>query len=170
MRQLQSVVAAAYNRAVDRSGRPAAEHRAWQELMGHCYDQASLIRDDYTVIETDDPSPYASSDAMFTDLARGRIVVSTANSEHPLWTVRENVAFRLAHDVLGHWAAHRAGILADFSFEGEYNAFVWHSRTLYDAPPRTYGPRDALFTEVVGQAAYALEFGHFGPQKVGFMW
>jgi hypothetical protein len=101
---------------------------------------------------------------MFSHLNKYQYRVSRANSDHPLWTVEDNVAFRICHDIDGHYAAWRAGVAADFTFEGELNAARWHEKTL---PPGQI--REALLTEVVGQAAYALHYGRFGLQKVAFL-
>lgn len=138
--------------------------RAWQRLSDECWLQARQLRVELDVSETDDTTAYVSADHMFLDLNRGRIRVSRANCEHPLWTAQENVAFRLCHDVLGHWTAHRAHQAADFTWQGECNAAMWHRMTLPAGPLRR-----ALETEVLGQSAYALITGGFGVQKVGFL-
>lgn len=138
---------------------------AWEEVANHAVRHASLLRQQYRVRETEtEGMPYASADDMFRDLDAGVIVVSSANSVHPLWSKRDNVAFRLVHDIMGHYTAHNAGMVADFSWQGEVNAYDWHARTL-----STDIARDALFTEVLGQAAYALVTGRFGDQKVAFL-
>jgi hypothetical protein len=167
MKALLPVIAAAYDRVVD-AHRDPGPMRAWRDLADHSARHASIIRSNYLVLETTVAMPYASAEEMFADLDRGSILVSSANSDHPLWSVRENMAFRLCHDVMGHYAAHRAGRVADFSWEGELNAFEYHASTL----PRDDRPGilDALFTEVVGQAAYAIDRGKFAEQKCTFLW
>jgi hypothetical protein len=158
---MMRVVAGAYGRAplLAREAEPA-----WRLLARHSVRDADRLRLSYRVSETDDSAPYAGADDMFAALDGGAIVISRANSIHPVWSVSENVAFRLCHDVLGHYAAHIAGRVADFSWEGECNAALAHERTL---PIGTL--RDALFTEIVGQAAWSLTYGSFADQKVAFL-
>jgi hypothetical protein len=166
MDALKRVIAAAYKRAATVESRAI---NAWMALARHSAVQASIIRRDYLVIETDVGQPYADANEMFADLERGRIYISEANSEHPLWTVRDNVNFRLCHDVQGHYEAFRNGALADFSWEGEFSAFGYHAQSLPRDTERP-GLLDALFTEVMGQAAVALTDGQFPDQKVAFLW
>jgi hypothetical protein len=137
---------------------------AWRELARQCNTAAVTLRREYAVTEVVEPTPYHTAHQMFRDLDDGRILVSRANSEHPVWTVQDNVNFRLCHDVLGHYTAHNAGDFADFSWEGELAAFAWQERSLFGDDVRR-----ALLTEVVGQAAYALHFGNFGTQAVAFL-
>lgn len=142
--------------------RPALPY--WRELADAVWRQALNIRDQYDVTETPEPTAYASAEALFADLDSGRITVSRANSNHPVFSVEENVAFRLAHDVLGHYAARNARQPAQFDWLGEQTACRFHGFEL-----RTGLVRAALFTEVVGQAAYALHHGTFAVQKVAFL-
>lgn len=138
---------------------------AWKALAGHCWTEADRLRKSYRIVEVA-YQPYLDVAAMFNDLDSGRLLVTTANSEHPLWSVQETVASRICHDILGHYAAHRRGELADFSWEGEVNAAFEQTLAL----PTTGRVRAAFFTEAVGQAAFALaNGGEFGPQKVAFI-
>lgn len=137
---------------------------AWRQLAEWSVRIADVLRDEFIVIEVNVASPYVTPADMFRDLDRGRIRVSTINGEHPLWTNHENIAFRLVHDIMGHYQAHLADQLADFSWQGEVNAAIWHEGIL---PFRDV--RRALFTEVIGQAAFALDRGYFGTQKVAFL-
>jgi hypothetical protein len=137
---------------------------AWADLARQCNAAAVALRREYAVTEVVEPAPYTTAHRMFHDLDDGQILVSRANSEHPAWTVQDNVNFRLCHDVLGHYRAHNAGDLADFSWDGELAAFAWQERSLFGDDVRR-----ALLTEVVGQAAYALHTGNFDVQKVAFL-
>lgn len=65
-----------------------------------------------------------------------------------------NDVFRGVHDVMGHYAAHRAGEVASFGPIGEYNAWVAHWRTL---PSEAYL---ALWCETRGQNAYTNFYGN----------
>lgn len=145
---------------------------AYSELARDSLERAAVVRLLIDVQETDDAEPYPDPVAMFRDIAGGRFVVSRANSDHPLWTVAENVAFRIVHDVLGHYAASvamgwhpgadsrpaetvciAAPPVAGFDWPGEVRACVQHVALLpLDARP-------ALFTECLGQTAYAIREG-----------
>jgi hypothetical protein len=127
----------------------------WRALAVDSTVRAAFIRTRLLVTETDAPEPYADAPAMFRDIARGRFIVSRANSEHPLWTVAENVAFRIVHDVLGHA---RSG--GGFDWKGENRACALHF------PLLSAQARPALFTECIAQTAYCNARGAFGPQKV----
>lgn len=152
----------------------APSTRGWMELAADVEERAAGIRLLLNVSETDDPEPYLDAAAMCEDIGQGRFLVSRAHSEHPIWTAEENVAFRIVHDVLGHYAAsvalgygagwmaeYEPNVVAGFDWEGENAACAAHARLL-----RTPAERIALFTECIAQTAYAIAFGGFGPQKV----
>jgi len=163
MLAMQRVIAAAYKQAPLFS---SLAKPSWLALAAHSVENAARLRSLYAITETAESQPYRSAAEMFSDLEQGRMLVSNANSVHPLWTVAENVAFRITHDITGHYAAHCNGApVADFSWEGELAAAEWHTSTL---PVGII--RDALFTEVVGQAAFFLVYGTFTDQKVAFLW
>lgn len=128
---------------------------AWRELADDSLARAAQLRREFAVIETDDPEPYPDAPAMFADLDRRRFVVSRANSDHPLWTPAENVAFRIVHDVAGHYITG-----GHFDWRGENLACSAHERLL------SPGARLALFTECIAQTAFCNAYGYFGPQKV----
>lgn len=157
--------------------------RDWSDLANDSVFRAKNVRLLLDVSETDDPEPYPDAPAMLADIACGRFVVSRAHSEHPIWSEAENVAFRIVHDVLGHYAAsvrrgypaaymateplegrvtNRNPSVAGFDWEGENLACAEHVRLL-----QTRGARRALFTECIAQTGYAIDRGGFGPQKVG---
>lgn len=100
--------------------------------------------------------PYQNAKEM-TDEVMGKGVyrVSSADAAHPLWSIEQNVKFRAVHD----WYTHIIN-KADFSPRGELRAFNTHVKLL---PPMAV---PALFTEVVGQAAYAIARGSFTVQKI----
>jgi hypothetical protein len=131
---------------------------AWKELADNSMRRAAQIGQRLNVQVTDDPEPYANHQEMFNDINQGRFQVSRANSEHPIWTPEQNVAFRTVHDVEGH---HPTG--GDFSWAGENKACGAHAATL---PPLA---QKALMTECLGQTGWAIHNGGFGPQKVGYM-
>lgn len=120
---------------------------AWDALRDACTKQAAVIQSWLRVDITDDPEPCKDAASMFADIYAGRVTISRAHSNHPLWSVDDNVNFRLCHDVLGHF---RAG--ADFSWEGENLACSFHASVLSPLANR------ALFTECIAQVAF---WNHF---------
>lgn len=131
------------------------DRKLWQAFATYNVATADAIRRSLTVIETDNPEPYADSDAQSADIRRGVFYVSRSYCDHPVWTVDENVAFRIAHDVHGHHA-----IGAGFDRQGEVDVYRY---SLASVPERFHR---ALFVESIGQTAYAVAAGDFGPQKV----
>jgi len=180
--EFQREIAAAYA-AGDPEPPERGIRRAWGALADDCEARAAGIRLLLRVEETDDPEPYAGTFAageMCDDIASGHFIVSRANCEHPIWTPAQNVAFRIVHDVLGHYAAtvgslqvkerehvpilgelcsDAAADVAGFDWAGENRACAAHGALL-----RTPDERMALFCECIAQTAYAIERGHFARQ------
>ncbi len=146
-------IAAAYGSAPTFDARCAY---GWRVLAQNSVRLAHEIQGWLTVRETADAEPYPDAAAMLADIDGGHFLVSSANSEHPVWTTAENVAFRTVHDVLGHHTA-RSG----FDWYGENRACSVHFPLLPAGPAHV-----ALFTECVAQTAYAIGRGGFGIQKV----
>ena len=129
---------------------------SWRALAETSRNWASKVRRAITVLETSESEPYFDATTMLDDISKRKtLVVSTANCNHPLWTQRENVDFRIVHDFYGHHAAQ-----SDFSWEGEVSACFEHAREL----PNECLP--ALFTECIGQVARRYVYGSFGEQKI----
>ena len=129
--------------------------RSWWLLAYESLNMARRLQRIYQIEYTTDAEPYQTAEAMFRDLELGIFRVSIANCEHPLWTPGENIAFRIVHDILGHYAGGR-------------NPFIWRGElAAYAASLPHYTPecQTALFTEIVGQTAYRSIFGVFPPQK-----
>ncbi len=135
----------------------ASEIARWKAMSYLFRQQAVALRCAFD-IEVLDVDPYESADEMFQDIKAGRFKVTNLNSQHPVWSITDNVNFRIAHDLLGHG---QAG--SDFSFDGEVAAFESQRLTV---PAQLRG---ALFTEVVGQAAFACVHHYYGEQKVGLL-
>ena len=132
---------------------------AWKALAAESKIQADAIRQQITVEVSDDPEPYMTAQEMCEDVHKNKhFVVSRANSEHPIWSVEDNVNFRIVHDVLGHC---QSG--GDFSWRGENLACGAHF------PLVSPLAREALFTECIAQTAYRSAFKGFGPQKIGLL-
>jgi hypothetical protein len=147
------VVAAAYDVAPTLVMRDVF---AWELLASETLAHYRELTRWLTVVPVNDPEPYATVEGMFGDIGRNRLLVSDVNHEHPVWTPEVNRAFRVVHDVCGHW---QTG--SDFSWEGELRAYRAHDRITGGIQAR-----HALFTEAVGQVASALVNGAFGAQKV----
>lgn len=86
--------------------------------------------------------------------ALGVLFISTANSEHPFLTARQNAEFRAVHD----W--HHVLIGADSTLNGEMLAFEHACST---APIEIHW---MLRSEILLQAAACIATGQFQPQKL----
>ena len=132
---------------------------AWQELAADSVRRAEVIKQQIQVEVVPDPEPYANAQEMCQDVHNNKhFLVSSAHCNHPLWSVAENVAFRIVHDVMGHCASG-----GDFGWEGENRACGAHF------PLLSPNAQKALFTECVGQTAAAAYFRSFQAQKVAFL-
>lgn len=100
--------------------------------------------------------PYETQPQMKSEVQKtGVLKINIDNSDHPIFSIEDNIVMRTIHDYLTH-------ILANVGFggKGEIAAFNVHAKLApKDAVP-------ALFTEVVGQAAYAVYFKGFPIQKI----
>src|SRR4051812_2753927 len=117
---------------------------AWRALATESGKQADAIRAQIKVEVTDSPEPYDSLREMVQDVHHDKkFLVSRAHANHPVWSKEDVVNFRIVHEVLGHV---QSG--GDFSWVGENMATSLHM------PLVTPLAREALFVEVIGQAAY----------------
>lgn len=132
----------------------AAAH--FKELADDSVRRMAVLQRQLHIEVVDNPEPYANAQEMAKDIHEKRhFFVSRANSEHPVWTVDQNVAFRTVHDVLGHAVSG-----GDFGWQGENLACAAHF------PLLSATAQQALFTECIAQTAYAAYYRSFGPQKV----
>ena len=132
---------------------------AWKALAAESKVQADAIRQQIKVDVSDEPEPYRTAAEMCEDVHKNKhFIVSRANSDHAIWSVEDNINFRIVHDVLGHC---QSG--GDFSWRGENLACGVHF------PLVSPLAREALFTECIGQVAYRSFYKGFGPQKIGFL-
>lgn len=132
---------------------------AWSELAQDSVRRAQVLQTQLKIEVVDAPEPYANAQEMCEDIHKNKhFYVSRANSHHPIWTVDQNVAFRIVHDVLGHCVSG-----GDFGWAGENKACAAHF------PLLSANAQKALFTECVGQTAYGAYYRSFGPQKVAFL-
>ena len=121
---------------------------------------------------SDDPYPDGDEQLRREVAETGVLKVYKGGTKHPIFSVKDDEAgpdepdsnekFRAVHDVMAHiqHAKHKG---AAFDMRGEIQAYNAHLNTI---PPEAAG---ALFTEVVGQAAHFLTYGHFPKQKVALL-
>lgn len=105
-----------------------------------------------------DKDPYVTQAELKNDYVQNQtIYISTDYSDHPYFSTEDNIIFRFVHDFLVH-------IKGNYSFgRGELNSYNLHIKLVpKDAVP-------ALFTEIVGQASYAMTKGSFPPQKIAIL-
>ncbi len=94
------------------------------------------------------------ADFMFHWQHAGQLLISTAHSENPFLTVRENAKFRAIHD----WDHLCSG--SRFDWEGEVAAY--HAAARFAPRPIKW----ILRSEILGQAAVVLTTGEFPAQKL----
>lgn len=117
--------------------------------------------------------PYDCSERALLDIERGTLRVfvdagATLPGDHPMRKLTVifagraaqergfhtiNDVFRGVHDVMGHYAAHKAGEVASFGPIGEFNAWQAHRKTL------PFGAHLALWCETRGQNAWTNFYG-----------
>ena len=152
------IVAKAY------TARPILEPAAiasWEALAKHNDKMYRQLLSKVEVIPTE-TDPYPDYESMMRDIrANNRMKVYSGASDHPLWTVDQNVRFRAVND----YVIHRAGE-HPFTLRGELGSYNRHVKI---APPLA---RPALFTEIVGQTCmffYRGEKFDF-PQKCAILY
>jgi hypothetical protein len=102
---------------------------------------------------------YQSQKEMKADYEKtGKLKISVDYSDHPIFSVEDNIVFRTVHDFIVH-------ILGDHEFgaKGEIASYNNHAKL---APPEAL---PALFTEIVGQAAVFVTTGNFPVQKIAIL-
>lgn len=147
-----------YDKSVLPSYRALIEHavnKLYPQILGKGID-IQFVEDD----------PYENRNQMAEDVYKnGVLKISKLFNNHPVFTKEENLKFRAVHDYYTHIVCNQ-----DFGLRGELKAYNTHARL---APPLAL---PALFTEVVGQACYAIVNGKvddngdfipaFGDQKI----
>jgi len=112
-----------------------------------------------------DEEPYEDDNDMRQQVAEtGVLNIWQGGTTHPIFEPEMNLKFRAVHDYMAHiQAIGHAG--TGFDMKGEIQAYNTHLKTI---PPSSAG---ALFTEVLGQAAFFLtpEYGYFPEQKIAFL-
>ena len=120
----------------------------------------------------DDPYPGGDEQLRREVGKTGVLKVFKGGTKHPIFSVKDdfedpnepdtNEKFRAVHDIMAHiqHAGHKG---TGFDMKGELQAYNAHLKTI---PKEAAG---ALFTEVVGQAAYFLTYGYFPEQKIALL-
>jgi hypothetical protein len=111
----------------------------------------------YKLIQSADP--YENAQQMAADVKQnGTLKISIDHSEHPIFSVEDNVIFRTVHDYIVHILGNHP-----FGAKGEIASYNLHAKLVpKDAVP-------AIFTEVVGQACVAVTTGNFPEQKIALL-
>lgn len=144
------------------AGAPVYEPKAavaWMDLAQDCQRRAQMIRAQINVEYTPDPVPYMTMNELREDITKKRhILVSRAFAHHPVWSEQQMLDYRLVVDVLGHAVGG-----GDWGWHGTCMAFGAL------APMLAEQPQKALFTELLGQAAFGSFYRQWGAQKVCFL-
>ena len=129
---------------------------AWKELADDSLRRVEHLSDQVAIEYTNDPFPYATAQELRDDVqSKQKLLVTTANADHPIWSLEQVLAFRVVHDIMGYTVAG-----ADFGWHGENLAFEAHKHLL------SHTAQQALFTETLGQVATATYFGQLPQIKI----
>ena len=143
--------------------RPDFDQKAvpsWKALIAHVEHMFEQLQARVRV-EFVGSDPYSDYDALAKDIRENRrMKIFTGNSDHAVFSDRQNWKFRAVHDYMAHFAGGHK-----FSLRGEISAYNRHVKTV---PPAA---RPALFTEVVGQVCtFHFLDGKFAPQKIAILY
>ncbi len=117
---------------------------------------------DITIVQTSDPEPYPNAAIMAKDVREShRLLVSRDfSNDLDYWSVEDNVAFRVVHDLLGHIGdVDNTAPVYSFDRYGEHAAnarqLQWHLDH-DDQFPLSPEAMSVLGAESVGQNAYSI--------------
>lgn len=117
-----------------------------------------ILANEYT-IKYLSGEPYATQKEMRSEWKNTRkLMISVDNTDHPIFSLEDNVIFRTVHDFIVHILGNHP-----FGVKGEIASYNLHAKL---APPDAL---PALFTEIVGQASYAVVYGSFPVQKIAVL-
>ncbi len=88
----------------------------------------------------------------------GVLKISIDHSNHPIFSVKDNIVFRTVHDYIVHILGNH-----DFGAKGEIASYNGHAKLV----PKEAIP--AIFTEVVGQVSVTIKTGNFPKQKIAIL-
>ena len=138
---------------------PTSVQQAYQALGKESQKLRKQIKQEIRYVLRDEA--YITIDQMFYDISNNNLLlISDTCHDNILLPRSENIAFRIIHDITGHY---NEGERNNFSWQGELH--TWH------ATKNIYSPiaRRALFTEIVGQSAYRSRMGFF-PTQIPFLY
>ena len=112
-------------------------------------------------VEFVNKNPYKDDEDLRNQVKEtGVLKVWRGGTSHPFWSPETNLQFRAIHDWMGH--IHPSG-KHSFGIQGEIASYNAHIHTI------TPAARPAMFTEVVGQASYFINYGEFPEQKIAIL-
>ena len=146
------LVAEAYKAAPSYDSEAASSFEALEPFTNKMFKQIQSRVD----VQFVDYDPYPSEVEMCQDaMQNGILKIWTGGTEHPVFDPELNIKMRAVHDYMTHCQRDTS-----FTLPGEIASFNAHMKTVPEAA------REALFTEVVGQAAYFINYGEFPEQKI----
>jgi hypothetical protein len=129
---------------------------AFMELGHDAERRARALTEHLEILIVNNPEPYPSAEKMSDDIRKRRkLEVSKAGIDHPIWSSKQVIAYRICTDVLGYAASG-----GDFGWEGTNQAFADYAALL------PFEAQKALFAEMIAPAAYAAYYRSYGPQKI----
>lgn len=130
---------------------------AYMDLAADSERRVAVVRQHLEIQIVGDPEPYKSPEQLGKDVKKSRrIKISRANTQHPIWTEKQVIDYRICHDVFGYVAAS----VSAWDWAGENEAFAFHVALLSEESQK------ALFTESIALAAYNMFYRTYGAQKV----
>lgn len=146
-------IAQAYSKAPIYEPKASASFLA---LAQDCQRRVDVLANHLEIQVVPDPEPYKTAEQLSKDVKKsGRLKVSRAGAEHPVWNEQQVIAYRICHDVFGYVASG-----AGWDWPGENEAFAYHVQLVPEEAQK------ALFTESIAQTAYAAYYRAYGQQKV----
>ena len=146
------LVAQAYANAPEYDESAVYSYEALEPFIDNMFGQISHRVN----IEFVEDNPYPSEKEMCQDaMQNGILKIWKGGTDHPIFKPELNLKLRAVHDYMTHCQGKTA-----FDLRGEVASFNRHMMTVPEAG------REALFTEVVGQAAYFINYGKFPKQKI----
>jgi hypothetical protein len=121
--------------------------------------QINIDGRDFKIIFIKPEDEYQTQSQMKQEYNQTKVLkISIDYSEHPVFSVEDNIVFRTVHDYIAHIQGDH-----DFGPKGELACYNLHAKMASkDAIP-------ALFTEVVGQASTTIVTGDFPIQKIALL-
>ena len=149
------LVAEAYKNAPPFEQEAVSSFQALEPFINKMFRQIQS-RVDVQFVDND---PYPSEKEMCQDaMQNGVLKIWKGGTEHPIFDPELNVKLRAVHDYMTHCQRK-----TNFTLQGEIASFNGHMMTVPEAA------REALFTEVVGQASYFINYQEFPEQKIAIL-